>query len=133
MKMKCNIEAISFYLHSFFTIPSRHISNNTLTYTFKNFSFSNRPKINHFLTFSYRLLYCYKLFEEKKYSPREMANELKLQDWQVNKLRKEANLYHKDDLKTILVDIFKLDLNIKSGRVDKVVSFYAFLIQVLEC
>ena len=29
--------------------------------------------------------------------------------------------------------IFKLDLNIKSGRVDKVVSFYAFLIQVLEC
>lgn len=62
-----------------------------------------------------------------------MASELKLQEWQVNKLRKEANLYHKDDLKTILVDIFKLDLNIKSGRVDKVISSYAFLIQVLEC
>ena len=80
----------------------------------------------------YRLLYCYKLFEEKKYSPKEMANELKLQDWQVNKLRKEASLYHKDDLKTILVDIFKLDLNIKSGRVDKVIAFYAFLVKIMS-
>lgn len=81
----------------------------------------------------YRLLYCYKLFEEKKYSPKEMASELKLQDWQVNKLRKEASLYHKDDLKTILVDIFKLDLNIKSGRVDKVIAFYAFLVKIMSC
>lgn len=80
----------------------------------------------------YRFLYTYKILEEKRYMEKDMALELGLQDWQMNKIRKEASLYHKDDLKKILVALAKLDLNIKSGREDKVVAMYAFLTEILD-
>lgn len=80
----------------------------------------------------YRLVYCYKLLEEKNYMAKDIASHLSIQDWQATKLRKEASLYHKDDLKTILIDLSKLDLGIKSGREDKVVAMYAFLTEVFD-
>ncbi len=81
----------------------------------------------------YRLIYLYQMLEKKNYSSKDIASELKLLDWQVNKLRKESSGYHLDDLKEILVNLSKMDYQIKSGQEDKVVAFYAFLVSIMDC
>lgn len=86
----------------------------------------------HLVGREYRHMYYYKLFESKYYSAKSIASELKLADWQVKKLQKEASQYHVDDLKEILVSLSKLDYQIKSGNQDKTVAFYAFLVKTFE-
>lgn len=80
----------------------------------------------------YRFIYMYKILEKKRYSSKEMAKEFKLQEWQIEKIRKEASLYHEDDLKSCLIKLSKLDVSIKSGNNDKISAFQCFLIQALE-
>lgn len=80
----------------------------------------------------YRLIYYYKILEKKCMSSKEMASELKLQDWQVEKIRKEASSYHEDDLKDHLIELSKIDFGIKSGREEKNVAFINFLMKILE-
>ena len=79
-----------------------------------------------------RLIYYYKIYEKKKYTLINIAKELKLQDWQVKKIMKEASLYHEDDVSDYLVKLSKLDVSIKSGQVDKNNAFYAFLLEFFE-
>jgi len=80
----------------------------------------------------YRLIYYYKILERKCYSSTDMLKELKVQDWQLDKIRKEASMYHEDDLKDYLVELSKLDKKIKSGEYDKTTAFEGFLIDLLE-
>ena len=80
----------------------------------------------------YRLLYYYKLYERKRYSMSDIMSNLRLADWQVQKLMKEASAYHTDDLKDYLINLSKLDYKIKSGKLDKTSAMYAFLLQNLE-
>lgn len=80
----------------------------------------------------YRLIYYYKILEKKHIALKEMMSELKLQEWQLDKIRKEASLYHCDDLKDYLVKIALLDVKMKSGQYDKNTAFQEFLVEVLE-
>lgn len=80
----------------------------------------------------YRLIYYYKILEQKNYGKLDMVKELKLQDWQVDKVRREASQYHKDDIKDFLINISHMDRKIKSGLVEKNTAFTTFLISVLE-
>lgn len=68
----------------------------------------------------------------QKYSNKEMKEELHMQDWQLEKLRKNAMNYHEDDLKDYLIRLEKLDYNIKSGQIDKLVGLQLFLIDLYE-
>jgi len=80
----------------------------------------------------YRLIYYYKILEKKCFSKVEMGKELKLMDWQIDKIRKESSLYHQDDLKDALVSLSYLDKQIKSGEVDKNIAFSYFLLKQFE-
>ena len=68
----------------------------------------------------------------QKYSSKEMKEELHMQDWQLEKLRKNAMNYHEDDLKDYLIRLEKLDYKIKSGQIDKLVGIKLFLIDLYE-
>ena len=80
----------------------------------------------------YRLMYYYKILERLRKSSREIMSELKLQDWQVQKVMRNASGYHQDDLKDYLIELSKIDYGIKSGQSDKNLALYNFLVQNLE-
>ena len=80
----------------------------------------------------YRLMFYYKILEKKKYNRVDMAKSMKLQDWQLEKVRKESMNYHIDDLKDSLVEISKLDTAMKNGTYEKNLAFTNFLMHVME-
>ena len=80
----------------------------------------------------YRLIIYYKLLEKKRYSSREMLSKLKLLDWQLNKIKAEASLYHIDDVKDIFLNLSNIDIGIKSGKMDKDMALYSFITFLME-
>lgn len=80
----------------------------------------------------YRNMLVIKTLEEERYSKKEIAKELQLQDWQIDKTSKNSMNYHKDDLKDYLVRLEKLDFQIKSGLIDKLVGLKLFLLDLYE-
>ena len=76
----------------------------------------------------FRLLLYYKIYEEQKYNLKDIGRLLKLQDWQVTKIMKNASFFHQDDLKKYLLQLANLDAKIKSGQEDKNDSLITFLV-----
>lgn len=89
-------------------------------------------QLMNLLAREYRLMYYYKILEKKCFSKMEMLKELKLQDWQLEKIRKESSFYHQDDLKDALVSLAHLDKEIKSGAKEKNIAFESFLLNQFE-
>lgn len=79
----------------------------------------------------YRLMIMTNLLS-KKANFNQIMQELKLADWQLQKIIKNNSLYHLDDLKDNLLDLAKLDYEIKAGLKDKWLSFESFLIKIFE-
>ncbi len=75
----------------------------------------------------FRLMIYYKIYANKNFNVKEIAKKLNLQDWQMNKVVKNAANYHLDDLKDYLLNLAKMDFEIKSGHNDKNLAFYNFL------
>ncbi len=80
----------------------------------------------------YRNMLCIKMLEEKKWNKKEIQKELNLQDWQYDKTKKNCEKYHKDDLKDYLIRLEKLDVQMKSGKIDKFVGLQMFLLNLYE-
>ena len=80
----------------------------------------------------YRFLIEIKNMEKKHASKKEIKDTLKVQDWQLEKLQKEASLYHEDDLRDYIIRLEKLDYGLKSGQLDKQLSLDLFLIDLYE-
>lgn len=89
-------------------------------------------QLMNLLVREYRFIYYYKILERKCFSSIDIAKELKVQDWQLDKIRKEASKYHEDDIKDYLIVLSKLDVNIKSGKYEKNTAFQSFLVNLLE-
>ncbi len=111
--------------------------NKNMKESFQLFYDLNLVKVDTFqlmnlLAREYRLLLFYKIYERKGLAKQNVMKELKLQEWQVEKLRKESVNYHEDDLKDCLVELSKLDSKVKSGQYDKNVAFISFLLNILE-
>jgi len=80
----------------------------------------------------YRNMLLLKSFQKQKYSPNEIKKELHLQDWQYEKTYQKSQNYHEDDLKDYLIRLEKLDYQIKSGQIEKLVGLKLFLIDLYE-
>ncbi len=80
----------------------------------------------------YRLMLMLSLLEDQNYFPKDIINELKIPDWQFQKLQKNKIKYHKDDLKDFLLSIAKKDFLIKSGKLDKWLAIDLFLLEAFE-
>lgn len=88
--------------------------------------------IINLLAREYRLLLEIKSMEKKHYSEKEKKEELRLQDWQIEKLEKEASHYHEEDIKDYLIGLEKIDYKIKTGELDKWISLDLFLLNLYE-
>ncbi len=71
------------------------------------------------------------LLEQNK---REYAimNELGLLDWQFEKYLKKIFPYKEKELESILIKLTKLDLNIKSGKIDKNMALELFILDICD-
>ncbi len=89
-------------------------------------------KLINLLVREYRMLLISKIMAEQKYSLSDIGKELSVVDWQLDKIKRNASLYHKDDLKEILIKLAKLDYLIKSGKKDKWLAFEEFFVEQME-
>ena len=69
-------------------------------------------------------------FDFNKINMNEIMSDLKLADWQVNKLYNNSMKYSNKELLKALVLLCNIDLNIKKGYWDKDTSLYGFLMEV---
>lgn len=62
----------------------------------------------------------------------EIMNELNLQDWQLEKYLKKVFPYKIKELESIIVKIANLDLDIKTGKIDKYMALELFILDICE-
>ena len=74
----------------------------------------------------YRLMLFSKDLYKKGYSNKKIGEELSLQDWQVDKLIKNSYSYSLNDLEDKIIKLADLDLDIKSGKMDKYLGLELF-------
>ena len=77
----------------------------------------------------YRLMYYVKKMYQNKKMLVSICSELKLQDWQVNKLYNNSIKYSDDELLKNLVNLSNCDVSIKKGIWDKDVALISFLLE----
>ena len=76
----------------------------------------------------YRLMYYVKKMYQNKKMLVSICSELKLQDWQVNKLYNNSIKYSEKELLSNLVELCNCDTAIKKGMWDKDVALISFLL-----
>ncbi len=80
----------------------------------------------------YRLIYRAKCFYEMNPSIYYVASEMKMVDWQVEKHLENSSRYSKKELKDNLRKLAKLDLEIKSGKIDRFLGLEQFILEYLS-
>lgn len=78
----------------------------------------------------YRLMYGVYFMYSEGNSKDKIKKEFNLQDWQFDKLLKNASNYNMDTLLEYLRDIANYDYLIKSGQIDKFVALKMFLLKI---
>ena len=76
----------------------------------------------------YRLMYYVKKMYQNKKTLASICSELKLQDWQVNKLYNNSIKYSETEILNNLVNLCNCDISIKKGLWDKDVALISFLL-----
>ena len=78
----------------------------------------------------FRLMYkCY-ILNKDGLRLKDIASELKLQDWQAEKALKNSYNYRSDDILDKIVQLSDLDIAIKSGKIDKYLGIEMFLLEI---
>lgn len=80
----------------------------------------------------YRLMLFVKILKQDHYSNYEICDELGLQDWQAEKFIRNSMKYKIEELESRMIDLANLDLNIKSGKIDKWVGLAKFIVDSAE-
>jgi len=80
----------------------------------------------------YRLMLFTKILKEEHYSIYEISSELNLQDWQLEKISKNASKYKIKTLESQIIGLANLDLKIKSGKIDKWLGLAKFIVDSAE-
>ena len=62
----------------------------------------------------------------------DIMNELGLQDWQLNKYLNKIFPFKIKELESILIKLADIDLNIKTGKVDKYMALELFILDICE-
>lgn len=78
----------------------------------------------------YRLMYSVNILMSEGYRKNNVAKELGLQEWQVDKVLKNASKYYNDDLVYYLKKLAIIDYEIKSGNSDKFLALKTFLLDI---
>lgn len=79
---------------------------------------------------SLRLLYQVKLLDRKGYNDREIAQMLSLNPYRLKYIRKDGKDYELGELLKKIEELSKLDVQIKTGKIDKYKGLELFLIKI---
>ena len=78
----------------------------------------------------YRLLYCTKTLYDNKRDLMSISRELKLQNWQVEKMLKNSFKYTYDELENNILNLNECDIQMKSIYFDKITLFKTYLLKM---
>ena len=70
------------------------------------------------------------LYEEEKYSYSDILRELKLADWQMQKIRNNLRMYKKWEIEEEIVKLGKIDYDYKSGNREKDTILISYIIDL---
>ena len=77
----------------------------------------------------YRLMYQVKFLMSQGYYKKDIGKQLKMQEWQIDKLSRNSSIFYEEDLKSFIEKIAELDYKIVSGNDDKFLIFKTFLLE----
>ena len=80
----------------------------------------------------FRIMFNIKTLTNEGKREYEMMNELGLMDWQLDKYLKKIFPYKTQELESILIKLSELDLNIKSGKIDRFMGLELFILDICE-
>ena len=78
----------------------------------------------------FRIMFNIKDMQKKGMREYEMMNNLGLADWQFNKYLNKVFPYKIKELESIIIKLAQLDLDIKSGKVDKFIGLELFIMDI---
>ncbi len=80
----------------------------------------------------FRIMLQIKTLQKEEKREYEILSELGLQDWQLNKYLTKIFPFKIKELESILIKIADMDLNIKTGKVDKYTALELFILDICE-
>ena len=78
----------------------------------------------------FRLMLSVKLYEEVRLKPIEIMSNLKLADWQLQKVKANLQMYNKDEIKTQIIKLGDIDYQYKSGLINKDVVLIKYILNL---
>ncbi len=78
----------------------------------------------------FRLMLSVKLYEEARLKPIEIMSNLKLADWQLQKVKANLQMYNKDEIKTQIIKLGDIDYQYKSGLINKDVVLITYILNL---
>ena len=78
----------------------------------------------------FRIMLNVKKMQEEGFREYNIMNELGLMDWQLNKYLDKVFPYKLKELESIILKLAKLDLDIKSGKVDRFMGLELFILDI---
>ncbi|MBE6156712.1 MAG: DNA polymerase III subunit delta [Firmicutes bacterium] len=78
----------------------------------------------------FRLMLSVLLYESIKYDRSDILKNLKLADWQYNKVKNNLRNYNLREIKEEIVKLSKIDYNLKSGLINKDVVLISYIIDL---
>ncbi len=79
---------------------------------------------------SMRLIYQVKLLDRKGYTDQEIAKMLSVNPFRLKYVRKEGKFFELDELLACLNQLSKLDVKIKTGKIDKKLGLELFMLRI---
>lgn len=114
------------------SIISRDLSN-SLKYLEESKILKVEPTVIISLLYrEFKLMLSSLIYEENKYSYNEILKNLKLADWQYQKIKNNLRLYNKNELKDEIVKLSNLDYKCKSGFLNKDVMLINYIMDLCE-
>lgn len=80
----------------------------------------------------FKLMLLVLIYENNKLSSKEIMNNLKLQDWQFNKVKNNLRKYTISEIKNEIIKLSNLDYKYKSGLINKDVILIDYLMDLCE-
>lgn len=78
----------------------------------------------------FKLMLSITLYEKNKYSHDEVLKNLRLADWQYNKIKNNLRIYNIREIKEEIIKISELDYQIKSGLINKDVVLITYIMEL---
>ena len=78
----------------------------------------------------FKLMLSILLYEKNNYNHIEILKELKLADWQYNKIKNNLRLYNIREIKEEIVKLSKLDYKCKSGLINKDTMLISYILEL---